>query len=243
MPVHDWTRVKAGIFRDFHNSWITHLKEALNGGLLPAGYYALGEQHAGRAIADVLTLHDDEPRAGPPGRGAVAVADAPPQSGRKMVASENAAYRALRRTLAIRHSTEHRLVALIEILSPANKDRRQSVEDFVEKAIGALRAGCHLLLVDLFPPGRHDPEGVHGLVWEYFDPHDYSMPDRESLTLAAYEAGDLPEAYVAHISLGESLPSMPLFLQAGYYIDVPFASTYDVAFRGVPEYWRSVLES
>lgn len=34
MAVHDWSRVKPGIFHDFHNAWITHLKETLNGGLL-----------------------------------------------------------------------------------------------------------------------------------------------------------------------------------------------------------------
>src|SRR5947209_20103904 len=104
MPVHDWTRVSAGTFHDFHSSWITHLKEALNGGLLPEGYYALAEQHAGKAIADVLTLHtgEAEPEE-PPAPGPVAVAEAPPRVARRVVASPNAAYRALRRTLTIRH--------------------------------------------------------------------------------------------------------------------------------------------
>ncbi|HLN33189.1 MAG TPA: hypothetical protein VK395_35995 [Gemmataceae bacterium] len=55
MPVHDWSRVEAGIFHSFHNAWITHLAEALNGGLLPPDYYALGEQHAGRFVTDLLT--------------------------------------------------------------------------------------------------------------------------------------------------------------------------------------------
>lgn len=40
MPVHDWTKVFAGCFYDFHESWTTHIKEALNMGLLPTGYYA-----------------------------------------------------------------------------------------------------------------------------------------------------------------------------------------------------------
>ena len=43
MPVHDWTRVAAGMFHDFHNAWITELRNALNGGLLPPDYYALVE--------------------------------------------------------------------------------------------------------------------------------------------------------------------------------------------------------
>ena len=57
MPVHDWTRVSAGTFHDFHNAWITELRNALNGGLLPRGFYAQGEQYAGQIQTDVLTLH------------------------------------------------------------------------------------------------------------------------------------------------------------------------------------------
>ena len=57
MPVHDWTRVEAGIFHDLHVAWIPELRKSLNSGLLPDGFYAFAEQHAGRAIADVLTLH------------------------------------------------------------------------------------------------------------------------------------------------------------------------------------------
>ena len=60
MPIHDWTRVSAGTFHDFHNSWITHLKEALNAGLLPQSYYAMGEQQAGDVGPDILTLKGPE---------------------------------------------------------------------------------------------------------------------------------------------------------------------------------------
>jgi hypothetical protein len=56
MPVHDWTRVDAGIFHAFHHDRITYLSRALNRGLLPAEYYALPEQIAGGPGSDVLTL-------------------------------------------------------------------------------------------------------------------------------------------------------------------------------------------
>ena len=56
MPVHDWNRVTAGTFHDFHLAWIAELRRALNGGLLPRGYYALAEQVAGDIIPDVLML-------------------------------------------------------------------------------------------------------------------------------------------------------------------------------------------
>ena len=40
MPIHDWTRVDAGIFHHFHVTWIPEIARALNAGLLPDGYYA-----------------------------------------------------------------------------------------------------------------------------------------------------------------------------------------------------------
>jgi len=67
MPVHEWTRVTAGTFHHFHNAWITELCNALNGGLLPEDYYALGEQRSGDVSPDVLTLHaETNPRGGHP---------------------------------------------------------------------------------------------------------------------------------------------------------------------------------
>ena len=44
MPVHDWTRVEAGIFHDFHTVWAVAIRNALNEGLLPEGYYELRRQ-------------------------------------------------------------------------------------------------------------------------------------------------------------------------------------------------------
>jgi hypothetical protein len=55
MPVHDWTRVEAGIFHDFHHEWISTIRRALNDELLPAEYYALAEQQAAGFGPNVLT--------------------------------------------------------------------------------------------------------------------------------------------------------------------------------------------
>ena len=162
MPMHHWSQVDAGTFHAFHTAWITHLSEALNGGVLPSGYYALPEQHAGRFIADVLTLQTPMTAVppAPTGEGGVAVAESQPRVRRKLSASS--ATRGAHRTLAIRHVSGNRIVALVGIVSPANKDRRAHVEAFIDKAEIALLHGIHLLLVDLFPPGSHDPRGMHG---------------------------------------------------------------------------------
>jgi hypothetical protein len=195
MPVHDWRRVEAGIFHAFHVAWIPELQKVLNGGLLPEGFYALAEQHAGRSIA-------------------------------------------------VRHVSGHRRVALVEVVSPANKDRPQSVEDFAAKAVSALDVGVHLLLLDLFPPGPYDPEGMHGIIRQRLAPSDepYDLPGDEPLTLASYAAGPRVEMYLEHLAVGAALPEMPLFLHPDRYIDVPLEATYQEAYRGMPGYWRDVLE-
>jgi hypothetical protein len=56
MPVHDWTRVEAGILHHFHHGWIAQVARALNRGLLPPDHYALAEQIAGGLGPDVFTL-------------------------------------------------------------------------------------------------------------------------------------------------------------------------------------------
>ncbi len=244
MPVHDWTLVEAGIFHDFHNAWVTELRNALNGGLLPEGFYALTEQHAGRFVADVLTLHgsrtNGSPPPLPPSSGGLALAEAPPQVRRKLTGSET--YRQRRRTLSIRHVTRHRLIALVEIVSPANKDRQEHVEEFVAKVLEALELGVHVMLLDLFLPGRHDPRGMHGVVWNEFDDASYDLPVTESLTVASYAAGPPVEAYLEHLAFGGTLPDMPLFLHSDRYIQLPLEATYQAAYRGVPLIWRDVLE-
>jgi Protein of unknown function (DUF4058) len=246
MPVHDWTKVTAGVFHDFHCAWIIHLKESLNEGILPDGYYAMAEQHARDRIPDVLTLHApgpvSVPHSPPPDRG-VALADAPPRVSRKLVADMAYAYHTRRRTLTIRHVSDHRIIALLEIISPSNKDRAACVEDFVEKVDTALERGIHVLVADLFPPGKHDPQGIHGAIWKRYGAEDYFVPSAQRLSLVSYRAlGVGVEAYVEHLAVADSLADMPMFLDSDFYVNIPLELTYQAAYRGVPAFWRDVLE-
>jgi hypothetical protein len=247
LSLHDWTRVEAGILHDFHTVWIAEMRNALNAGLLPPGYYALAEQHAGAHVTDVLTLHATpqrvEPLPPPPPTGGTAVAEAPPRV--RLRQTVDPASLALRRTLAIRHVSGHRLIALIEIVSPSNKDRREHVEAFTAKAESALECGVHLLVVDLFPPGPHDPRGIHDVIRRRLEPsaESYELPPGEPQTFVAYVAGPKVEVYLEHAAVGVPLPEMPLFLRPDRYINAPLESTYQAAYRGAPAFWREVLEA
>jgi Protein of unknown function (DUF4058) len=244
MPVHDWTLVEAGIFHAFHTGWTGALQQTLNQGLLPQGYYALAEQHAGRAITDILTLHASpeswRPAPLPPATGGIALAEAPPRVSRKITADP--AVR--RRSLAIRHVSGHRLIALIEIVSPSNKNRPLHVEQLVNKAASLLEYGVHLVLVDLLPPGAHDPAGIHGSILAAIDrfAEPYAVPTTAPLTLASYAADSQVDIYIEHLAVGDALVEMPLFLEPERYVNVPLESTYESTYRGMPAFWREVLE-
>src|SRR5437764_7091399 len=56
MPIHNWNRIPAGLFHDFHQSWSIRIKDALNAGRLPHGVAALVEQRSGPRESDVLAI-------------------------------------------------------------------------------------------------------------------------------------------------------------------------------------------
>jgi hypothetical protein len=246
MPVHDWTRVEAGIFQDFHHAWIEEIKRALNAGLLPDDYYALAEQHAAGFGPDVLTLQgkegkgEDEPPRPPPGNG-TGLLVAPPKA-RLAGEAEMEFYRRKQSTVTVRHVSGDRIIAMVEVVSPGNKASRHALRSFVEKAAELLDRRIHLLILDLHPPGPRDPHGIHAAIWEELTGQDSTVAADKPLTLAAYETALTVRAYVESVAVGDTLPEMPLFLAPGAHVSVPLHTTYQAAFAAVPRRWRRVLE-
>ena len=56
MPIHDWTRVSAGIYHDFHQDWTIQIRRTLNSGVLPEGYYAMADQRVRGPEPDIIAL-------------------------------------------------------------------------------------------------------------------------------------------------------------------------------------------
>jgi hypothetical protein len=212
---------------------------------LPSEYYALAEQVAGTVHPDVLALRTVDPapdRTVEPIEGATAVLDAPPRVSTTAELTEDEAYLLKRHTIAIRHATGDQIVAMIEILSPGNKASSGQLELLFRKFTTALQAGCSLLVIDLHPPGKHDPQGIHGAYWSYLSANSFRLPAEKRQMLVAYEAGLAPRAYIEPIGVGQTLPEMPLFLEHGWYINVPLEPNYADAFAAVPKRWRDVIE-
>jgi len=243
MPIHDWTRVAAGIFHDFHHEWISTIRRSLNAGLLPAEYYALAEQQAAGFGPDVLTLQtngEGDEESGPTERTS-AVLLAQPHT-RFTFESDAEFYRRKKSSIVIRHISGDRIVAVVEIVSPGNKASQQAFGAFLDKTYELLEHRIHLLIVDLFPPTKRDPKGIHAAIWEQIKDESFCPPAEQPLTLAAYECGLTTKAYVETVAVGEPLPDMPLFLAPGGCVLVPLESTYRDAFAALPRRWQRVLE-
>jgi hypothetical protein len=237
MPIHDWTRVRANRFHDFHQSWTIAIRNALNAGRLPEGFFAMVEQRTSGPETDVVTLE-----LSPHGSasGGIAVEAQPPKT-RFVARSEPASYadRANRVTV---HHPDGEVVAVIEVVSPGNKESRHALRSFVSKAVRFLRAGVHLLIVDLFPPSRRDPQGIHKAIWDHIREAPFELPTDKPLTLASYVAGAEYVAYVEPVAVGDTLPEMPIFLTADRYVPCPLESTYQTAWAQFPPPLRGELE-
>lgn len=161
MSLHDWTRVPAGLFLDFHQSWSIRIKDTLNSGLLPEGVLALVEQRAGPKEADVLAIESGDWADAANRDHAVATIDRPLTRIVRRASGADYSQRANR--IVIKHHLG-RTIAVIEIISPRNEDSRVALRDFLEKTTEFLRAGIHVLVIDLLPPTSRDPDGIHKVI-------------------------------------------------------------------------------
>lgn len=244
MPIHDWTSVDAGLFHAFHQRWISALSDVLNTGVLPRDYYALAEQSVGGLIPDVLTLrpaeNEPEPEADAESTG-TAVATVPPRT-RIIRQAEERIYVRKADRIAVRHR-HGQVVAVVEIVSPGNKASAHALRAFVEKSAELIDRGIHLLVIDLFPPGKRDPQGIHKAIWDEFVEEDFERPDDQPLTLVSYDAQPLPIAYVEPVAVGDVLPDMPLFLRPGEHVPAPLEATYQTAWTFFPAPLKRLLEA
>ncbi len=136
------------------------------------------------------------------------------------------------------------MVAVLEVVSPGNKDSKHAVAAFIAKAIDFVRNGIHFLVIDLFPLGPRDPQGLAQAIWDELAGESLgARPPDKLLTVAAYDAGDELSAYVEPLAVGDLLPDAPLFLAPGWYVNVPLEATYMASWDVTPIPIRDLVAS
>jgi len=241
MPMHDWSQVSSGIYHNFHLLWMAMITNRLNAGLLPRGMVAMAEQIIGGPEPDVVTLQQNDVEFSPSGSGAATMTEAPPKPKTTFVVPvEIERYAAKANRVVIRHSLG-KVVAVIELVSPGNKDSRHALRSFVEKTVDLLYDNVNLLIIDPFPPGPRDPQGIHKAIWDEITDEPFELPADRNLTLVAYQASPIKTAYVEPFAVGAMIPDMPLFLQNDFYIYLPLEKTYMDTWNVLPQSLRDLV--
>jgi hypothetical protein len=136
-----------------------------------------------------------------------------------------------------------KILAVIEIVSPGNKDSKAAIRDFVEKTIEYLKAGVRVLIVDLFPPSPRDPLGLHKLIWDEIAEGEFAFPPGKDRLLVSYQTGEERVAYIEPVAVDEPLADMPLFLDRSLHVTIPLEPTYCATWDASPEELRIAVET
>lgn len=206
----------------FHARWASAIADALNDSL-PDGYFAEPQVHAGpSAEVDVATF--DESSGGTATLTRTQPVLAPPDL---LVPSVFPAEFAVR---VFETSGGPTLVAAVELVSPANKDRDESRRAFATKCASYLHAGCGLMVVDVVTTRQSRPLDDLLALLDPLRP----KPDVGPLTAVAYrpvpkgQDGSI-ELRIRRLELGEPLAELPLALNAGLVVPLDLEDAYEDA--------------
>jgi hypothetical protein len=208
----------------FHSQWASCIASALNDEL-PEDYFAEAQVHAGPRIeVDVVTWHEPSTESGV----------ATQSQTRPIMAPADMVLPATFPPEFAVHVYETSggptLVAAIELVSPANKDRPETRSAFAVKCAAYIQRGLGLIVVDivtnrssspfaellaLIHPGQPAPATSPLLAVSY-------VPVRNS-------DGDTLEIRHRPLALGGLLPELPLALGGFGHITVNFETTYEEA--------------
>jgi hypothetical protein len=218
-------------WESFHVNWAGAIADDLNESLLPEGYFA--EEHAklGPMVEiDVATFADQEPSAPRSGGTATLPPRAWTPPAPLMVVP--AAFPDAFEVLVFDGEGGARLVAAIELVSPANKDRDTHRRAFAIKCASYLSRGISLIIVDIVTSRRAN---LHNEIGQVLDQASaFALPAEPTLYAIAYrpiirDGESQIEIWPSALEVGRPLPVLPLALNAEIVLPIDFEATYTVA--------------
>jgi hypothetical protein len=222
-------------WESLHTTWTVCLADALSS-CLPEGYFVEVQTHSGALVEiDVATFEESAAENGTRADGA-ATATLPPQVARPpapaltMPAVFPEGFEV--RVFATREGPT--LVAAVELVSPANKDRPESRRAFATKCASYLFQGIGLMVVDVVSGRRANLHNETMRLMEA-DPHIH-LPEDDSLYAVSYRPvrrGEREEIDLWPVTfhVGGNLPVLPLVVTQDIWASLDLEATYTDACR------------
>jgi hypothetical protein len=234
MPLLDHARLPATSKRSwegFHSVWAAWITHDLNVKRLPAGYYAEPLTQAGALVeADVSTFQEDALAAdgGDNGGGGVATAVwAPPQP--PVAVQVEFGNLDIYEVRIYDNEGTRALVAAIELISPANKDRPAHRQAFATKCAAYLQQSVSVVVVDPITERRAN---LHEEIAHYLSLGDDVIGAVTSeLYAVAYRTAGVGtrmrlEAWPAALAIGTALPTLPLWIGPTRAVPLDLEASY-----------------
>lgn len=217
-------------WRSFHGAWAATMARLLNQGILPMGYYAVPLVDRGGPIEiDVATLRDEEGPGSARGHLEPATWEAPAPA--LALAVDLAAVDSVE-VQVFADADDPRLAAAVELLSPRNKDRPASRQAFAVKCVGYLQQGSSVVIVDTVTTRRADLNSTI-LALLRVDIGPTALP-LASLSAVSYRAvggegaSQQLEVWPAPLSLGQPLPTVPLWIAPDLSVPLDLEASYEM---------------
>lgn len=213
----------------FHGAWAEAIALMLNGGMLPPNYVAEARVKLGRLLEiDVGALDEGDSGGAKNGNG-VAVWSPPKPLLR---AALPVAPAEVFEVQVLDDSAGTRLVAAVELVSPANKDRPTHRSAFAIKCASYLHDNVNLVVLDVVTTRRTD---LHRELLDLLQVAATDNASRHSdLYAAAYRtvasAEELIlEAWREPLTLGAAMPQVPLWIAPDLCLPLDLEATYEMA--------------
>lgn len=216
----------------FHNAWATYIASDLNQ-RLPEEYFAEANVQFGIEI-DVATFeeagpeatHNASPRNGidypPEGLSAGWAIPTPTQTIPLTLLTDTV------EVLVFNREAGPTLAGAIELVSPANKDRPAHRDAFVSKCAAYLQQGVGLIVVDVVTDRRAN---LHNDLLARLRTPNVGPWEAELYVVSyrpVHRAGQPSlDMWEASVAVGNSLPTMPLWLRGNLCFPVDLDATYN----------------
>jgi hypothetical protein len=236
MPLRDHFRPPAdeiASWEELHGMWPAAIVQHLRT-VLPSGYVAGPRVHRGFQIEiDVAAYEKDAPPPGfaANGSGGVATATWAPAAPSLSVETELPDYDEYEvRVYDARRGRT--LVAAIEIVSPANKDRPETRNAFVGKCAALLRQGVAVSIVDLVTVREFN---LYAELLEFIGRSDPTMEAEPPPLYAAsvrwvpQGKGAVLQTWSHALAVGQRLPTLPLWLNEKLAVPLDLDVSYERA--------------
>lgn len=243
MPLRDHFRPpvwKLATWEGFHGGWPMTMVQRLNP-VLPPGFSAEPRAHLGSYYEiDVQGYEEDEPpRVLTPGpeheSGGVATAVMAPAEATLVVECDLADPYEYE-VLIYDQERGRKLVAAVEIVSPANKDRPESRRIFAAKCAALLRQGVSVSIVDLVTVRHFNLYAELLSLVDLADPSfSPSPPAIYAATVRRFEFGGKSKliGWAYPLVVGQALPSLPIWLSDDLSVPLDLEASYEDACRAL----------